>query len=216
MTLDLGKKTGTINLDKGQRVSIEKTKNITASVSFSAATDYDVYAVILLRNGTEEVCSTFGSEAQRQPTASVRGVRHLGDVARGGNSDLNVETLEIGNLADDIDRIAIVAYSAQSNGTGSFRNYKVSMTVDNGEGTSVNIDARNANSDNTVYTCVPAILVNNPDGTVSIEQVEMYSKPGSEYRPSFVGQAKKGLFSKKGQADESGLTMDAGSKNLYK
>jgi tellurite resistance protein TerA len=208
MTIDLGKKTGAISLDKGQRVTIEKTRGISASVSFSKSTDYDVYAVILDKSGKEYVCSTFGSDAQPNPTDNVLGVRHLGDVVRGGVSDLNVETLEV-TLNDDIDQIAVVAYSAQSNGTGSFRKYKVSMTVDNGQGTTVTVDADQANSNDTVYTCVPAIIRNGADGVV-IERVEMYSKPGSENRPSFK---KKGLFGKGGDGD---LVMDAGSKNKYK
>lgn len=208
MTIDLGKKTGAISLDKGQRVTIEKTRGISASVSFSKSTDYDVYAVILDKSGKEYVCSTFGSDAQPNPTDNVLGVRHLGDVVRGGASDLNVETLEV-TLSDDIDQIAVVAYSAQSNGTGSFRKYKVSMTVDNGQGTTVTVDADQANSNDTVYTCVPAIIRNGADGVV-IERVEMYSKPGSENRPSFK---KKGLFGKGGDGD---LVMDAGSKNKYK
>jgi tellurite resistance protein TerA len=208
MAIDLGKKTGAISLDKGQRVTIEKTPKTTAVVSFSSATDYDVYAVILLKDGSEHVCSTFGSDAQPQPTAQVLGVKHLGDVARGGGSSVNTETLEI-VLSDEIDQIAVVAYSAQSNGTGSFRKYNVSMKVDNGAGTTVAIDARDADANDNVYTCVPAILRNTADGVV-IEQVEMYSKPGSEYRPSFI---KKGLLGKK---SDGNLAMDAGSKNKYK
>lgn len=221
MTIDLGKKTGAISLDKGQRVTIEKTAKTTAVVSFSSKTDYDVYAVILMRDGTERVCSTFGSDAQRTPTPQVLGVRHLGDVTRGGGADLNTETLEIA-LSDEIDQIAVVAYSAQSNGTGSFRKYKVSMTVDNGAGTTVSIDANHANSNDRVYTCVPAIIRNTDDGVV-IEQVEMYSKPGSEKRPSFLPDApaaKTGLFGKKRTEPATGtpgtLVMDAGAKNLYK
>ena len=219
MAIDLGKKTGAISLDKGQRVTIEKTATTTAVVSFSSETDYDVYAVILLKDGTEKVCSTFGSAAQPDPTPQVLGVRHLGDVVRGGGSDINTETLEIA-LSDEIDQIAVVAYSAQSNGTGSFRKYNVSMTVDNGAGTTVSIDAKSANSNNTVYTCVPAIIRNTDDGVV-IEQVEMYSKPGSENRPTFTsgGFVKKsgGLFGKKTtEPSEGGLVMDAGSKNEFK
>lgn len=221
MSIDLGKKTGAISLDKGQRVTIEKTAKTAAVVSFSDKTDYDVYAVILLKDGTERVCSTFGSAEQPQPTPTVLGVRHLGDVTRGGSgSGINTETLEIA-LSDEIDQIAVVAYSAQSNGTGSFRKYKVGMVVDNGAGTTVSIDASNANSHDNVYTCVPAIIRNTPDGVV-IEQVEMYSKPGSENRPSFIsgGETKKsGLFGKKTEtvgATAGSLVMDAGSKNLFK
>lgn len=210
MSIDLGKKTGAISLDKGQRVTIEKTRGITASVTFSRETDYDVYAVILDKSGKQYVCSTFGSDAQPNPTDNVLGVRHLGDVVRGGASDRNVETLEV-TLSDEVDQIAVVAYSAQSNGTGSFKNYRVSMTVDNGQGTTVTVDADQANDNAMVYTCVPAIIRNTDDGVV-IERVEMYSAPSSENRPAFQ-VAKKGIFNKNTQAT---LVMDAGSKNKYK
>lgn len=215
MAIDLGKKSGAINLAKDQKVTIEKTPKIAATVTFSSKTDYDVYAVILLKDGTERVCSTFGSEDQRTPTPQVLGVKHLGDVARGGGSDINVETLEI-VLSDDIDQIAVVAYSAQSNGTGSFRRYQVSTIVDNQAGTTVSVNADQANANDRIYTCVPAIIKNAIDGVV-IERVEMYSAPGSENRPSFLGGAvKKGLFGKKEAVAPGTLTMDAGSKNLYK
>ncbi|WP_300682387.1 hypothetical protein [Nocardioides sp.] len=222
MTVDLGKKSGAISLEKGQRVTIEKTPRIVATVSFSAETDYDVYAVILLKDGTEKVCSTFGSEDQSKPTPTVLGVRHLGDVVRGGSSGLNVETLEI-VMSDEIDQLAIVAYSAQSNGTGSFRRYQVSTSVDNQSGTTVAVRADQANSDDTVYTCVPALIRNTADGVV-IERVEQYSEPGSEYRPSYVGRpvaVKKGLFGRKSAApvapaNPGVLVMDSGSKNLFK
>ena len=160
--------------------------------------------------------ASISSLHQPTPTPTVLGVKHLGDVKRGGNSDINEETLEI-VMSDEIDQIAVVAYSAQSNGTGSFKKYQVSLAVDNGAGTKVTVDADQANSHNNVYTCVPAIIKNTADG-VAIERVEMYSKPGSELRPSFVGATKQGLFGKAfGAAAVAGqLTMDAGSKNLFK
>lgn len=222
MTVDLGKKTGAISLKKDERVTIEKTGKITATVQFSASTDYDVYAVIRAKDGSERVCSTFGSEEQRQPTPQVGGIRHLGDVVRGGATDLNTETLEI-VLEDWVEQIAIVAYSAQSNGTGSFRRYQVTTSVDNGEGTTVTVPADQANSNDNVYSVVPAIIRNGADGVV-IERVEMYSAPGSELRPSYMrpGQpVKKGMFGGKTVPGapvpgDGSLQMDAGSKNLYK
>lgn len=221
MPVDLGKKSGAISLKKDERVTIDHGGKITATVEFSADTDYDVYAVIRANDGSERICSTFGSEAQRQPTDVVGGIRHLGDVQRGGGGSLNTETLEI-VLEDWIEQVAIVAYSAQSNGTGSFRRYQVTTTVDNGAGTVVTIPADQANSDDTVYTVVPAIIHNRPDGA-AIERVELYSKPASENRPSYLvtpPPVKKGMF---GRATPSApvpgdgrLVMDAGSKNLYK
>jgi len=212
MVVDLGKKSGAISLEKGQAVTIEKTPKITATVSFSSSTDYDIYAIVLLKDGTELVCSTFGSETQRNPTPEVEGVRHLGDVARGGSGS-NVETLEI-TLTPNVDQVAVVAYSAQSNGTGSFAKYGVTTTVDNHSGTVITVDAKDANANDTIYTCVPAIIRNGEDG-VQIEQVELYSKPRSERRPTFE-KPKGGFFKKADSSAPAELVMDAGSTNLYK
>ncbi len=216
MTIDFGKKSGAISLEKGQRVTIAKTPRILASVTFSKRVDYDVYAVILLRDGTEKVCSTFGSKAQPTPTAEVLGVKHLGDVQRGGSAEVNTETLQI-ELTDQIDKIAVTAYSAQANGMGSFKKYKVSMKVDNQQGTTVMVDANEGNSKNTVYTCVPAIIHNTAEGVV-IEQVELYSAPGSENRPSFLhkGFTSQGWLGKKVPVAVGDLVMDAGSRNKFK
>ena len=221
MPIDLGKKSGAISLAKNERVTIDNNGKITATVEFSSATDYDVYAVVRAKDGSERVCSTFGSDAQPNPTDVVGGIRHLGDVTRGGSSDIATETLEI-VMEDWVDQIAIVAYSAQSNGTGSFRRYQVTTSVDNGAGTTVTVAADQANDNDNVYTVVPAIIHNRSDG-VAIERVEMYSKPGSELRPTYLvpgTPVKKGLFGKAQPAapvpGNGSLAMDAGSKNKYK
>jgi tellurite resistance protein TerA len=198
--LDLGKKSGKISLVKGASVTIEKTAAITARCEWSSDTDYDLYALVIMKDGRELVVSTFGSEAQPQPTPSVLNgaVRHLGDVGR-GEKGIAEETIEI-RLTDEIEAVIPVAYSAQSNGTGSFHKYKVSLGIDNGEGTQVTIDSANASKDNDVYTVAIGVISNTPNG-VAIESLEAYSKRGSENRPSF----KNGY-----------LAMDAGARNLYK
>ncbi|MFI6938837.1 hypothetical protein ACIBI4_06165 [Streptomyces sp. NPDC050418] len=65
------------------------------------------------------------------------------------------EVVEI-TMTDVIRAVIPVAYSAQPNGTGSFRRYAVSLEVDNGQGSKVVIDAKNADANDRVYTCVPA------------------------------------------------------------
>lgn len=201
-TLDLGKKSGKISLEKGSRVTIEKTQVIKANVSWSSSTDYDVYALVLLKNGTVLTVATFGTVTDPNPTASVLNgaVRHLGDVvARGASAGRAVETIEI-TMTDEIEAVFPVAYSAQSNGTGSFRRYQVSMSIDNGAGTEVAIDANNASNKNSIYSVGIGAIRNTPNG-VQIEALEQYSKPGSENRPLVVNGT---------------LVMDAGAKNVYK
>ena len=93
------------------------------------------------------------------------------------------ETLTV-QLDDTIAAVIPIAYSAQSNGMGSFHRYKVSLTVDNGAGERIVIDASNASRSEARYTCVPAIIHHHIDGSVWVQHVERYSKPHSESRPS--------------------------------
>lgn len=198
--IDLGKKSGTISLEKGSRVTIEKTPVITAKCEWSSNTDYDLYALVLLKDGRELVVSTFGSETQPDPTPSVLNgaVRHMGDVGR-GVAGVAQETIEI-KLTDEIEAVVPIAYSAQSNGTGSFRRYQVSLSLNNGQGTEVTIDSKNASKHWGIYSVAIGIIRNTPDGAV-IESLEEYSRPHSENRPAFVN---------------GNLVMDAGAKNRYK
>ncbi|MCQ1947098.1 MULTISPECIES: hypothetical protein [unclassified Arthrobacter] len=198
--VDLGKKAGAISLEKGNRVTIEKTPVVTARCEWSSNTDYDLYALVILKDGTELVCSTFGSEAQPVPTPELLGgaVRHLGDVGRGQNGKAQ-ETIEI-KLTDEIEAVVPIAYSAQSNGMGSFRKYGVSLGIDNGSGTSVTIDSANASKRMSVFTVAIGVIRNTAEGVV-VESLETYSKSLSEFRPAWQN----------GQ-----VVMDAGSKNIFK
>lgn len=198
--IDLGKQTGKISLTKGSSVTMEKTPVITARCTWSSSTDYDLYALVVLKNGKTLIVSTFGSAEQPKPTASVLNgaVRHMGDVGRGA-AGVAEETIEI-RMTDEIEAVYPIAYSAQSNGTGSFRKYKVSCAISNGAGTEVTIDATNASKNDGIYTLAIGAIRNTENG-VRIEALEQYSKPGSENRPS---------------VSNGTLVMDAGARNLYK
>jgi tellurite resistance protein TerA len=81
---------------------------------------------------------------------------------RAESSETKSETIKI-RLTANILALVPVAYSAQSNGTGSFQRYKVSMTVDNQDGDAVKISADSANGDDCVYACgVPGIMACRP------------------------------------------------------
>jgi tellurite resistance protein TerA len=205
------KVSGNIDLRKGDApVIMEKTAKITASVSWRSGTDYDVYALVMTKDGTQVDVATFGAKGVKALMNYGNGaVKHLGDVQRAtgkklwGAKDEQKEIVEI-RLTSDIVAVVPVAYSAQSNGTGSFHKYKVSLSIDNGSGTNVSISADNANNDDKVYSCVPGIIRNMPDGVV-IEPLELYSKPRSEKRPRL-----------RGQGADVRVEMDAGPKNDYK
>lgn len=195
-----------INLTKGSApVRLAKTHTITAAMSWSTATDYDLYALVVNRDGTVHHVARFA--ARNTPAqAAYKGVTQDGDAGRAaGGSGVAVETLTI-RFDDTVAAVIPVAYSAQSNGTGSFRRYRVALTVDNGAGGRVTVDATNANDNDRIYTCVPAIIHNGADGGVWVEYVEAYSRPGSEDRPHAellpTGAVR--------------VLMDAGPRNAYK
>ncbi|HBV87537.1 MAG TPA: tellurium resistance protein [Desulfosporosinus sp.] len=204
-SINLEKTKGKVNLSKGQKpILIEKTPEITASVSWNTGTDYDIYALVLTKNGKQVDVAMFGANGVPPLSRFDNGaIEHLGDVGRNWSS-VKTETIKI-RLNDNILAVVPVAYSAQSNGTGSFHRYKVSMCIDNHQGTSVTISSENANKNNRIYTCVPGILLNTPDGVV-INAVELYSKPNSENRPKL----------KIGLDGNVEILMDKGPKNNYK
>ncbi len=214
--IDLGKRTGMISLRKGEQVTITKTPRIVATCTWPRATDYDILALVRYRDGRTETVSTFGTQDDKDGfrLATTDGaVRHSGDVGRmqvqrrgwrrkpaPDAPQVGLETIEI-MLTPQISAVAPVVYSAQSNGDGSFRRYQVSMAIDNGGGDTVTIDASGASDDDAVYTCVPGIIINDPDG-VRIQFLELYSAPGSENRP-VIGE-------------DLILAMDAGPVNAFK
>lgn len=198
--LDLGKQSGKISLVKGARVTIEKSAVIKARATWDSNTDYDLYALVLLKSGEVLTVSTFGSNKQQVPTPSVLNgaVKHMGDVARGVKG-VAEETIEI-RMTDEIEAVFPIAYSAQSNGGGSFRRYKVALGLDNGAGTEVNIDAASASNNDSIFTVVIGVIRNTPNG-IQVESLEEYSKPGSEKRPAIINGK---------------IVVDAGATNLYK
>jgi tellurite resistance protein TerA len=204
-TFSLEKVKGIVNLEKGQKpVIIEKTPEITATVSWKTGTDYDIYALVYTKAGKQVDVAMFGAKGT-PPLRQYgnRAVEHMGDVGRHSGS-VKTEIIKL-RLTDDILAVVPVVYSAQSNGTGSFYRYKVSMSIDNHNGTSVTISSNNANNNDRIYTCVPGILQNTPDGVI-INPLELYSKPNSENRPKL----------KMGSSNMVEVLMDKGPKNDYK
>jgi tellurite resistance protein TerA len=203
-TINLQKVTGKVSLDKNSKpVVMQKTPEISASISWATGTDYDVYALVYTADGQQIDVATFGAENTPALTNFEHGtVEHTGDVGRGGGAT-KTEIIKI-RLTDKIIAVVPVAYSAQSNGSGSFNRFKVSMLIDNQQGTAVTITADNANKDDRIYTCVPGMILNTPDGVI-IQPLELYSKPSSESRPK--------LIKENGQIK---VLMDAGPVNNYK
>lgn len=204
-TISLEKVKGKVSLDKGQKpVIIDKTPEITATVSWKTGTDYDIYALVYTKNGMQVDVAMFGARGVPPLRSYGNGaVEHMGDVGRNSTST-KTEVIKL-RLNDDILAVVPVVYSAQSNGTGSFYRYKVSMSIDNHNGTSVTITSKNANNNERIYSCVPGILQNTQDGVI-ISPLELYSMPNSEYRPKL----------RMGYSGMVEVLMDEGPVNDYK
>ncbi|WP_345808897.1 TerD family protein [Bacillus safensis] len=203
--ISLEKVQGKISLDKGHKpIIIEKTPEITATVSWKSGTDYDIYALVYTKAGKQIDVAMFGAKGVPALKSYGNGaVEHMGDVGRDRDS-LKTEVIKL-RLNDDILAIVPVVYSAQSNGTGSFYRYRVSMSIDNHQGTSVTIHAKHANDNDRIYSCVPGMLQNTNDGVI-IRPLELYSKPNSERRPKL----------KMKSSNEIDVLMDKGPINDYK
>lgn len=203
--ISLEKVQGKISLDKGHKpIIIEKTPEITATVSWESGTDYDIYALIYTKSGKQIDVAMFGAKGVPALKSYGNGaVEHMGDVGRDRES-MKTEVIKL-RLNDDIIAVVPVVYSAQSNGTGSFYRYRVSMSIDNHQGTSVTIHAKHANDNDRIYSCVPGILQNTNDGVI-IRPLELYSKPNSERRPKL----------KMKYSNEIDVLMDKGPINDYK
>ncbi|MEH6922149.1 TerD family protein [Bacillus altitudinis] len=203
--ISLEKVQGKISLDKGHKpIIIEKTPEITATVSWESGTDYDIYALVYTKSGKQIDVAMFGAKGVPALKSYGNGaVEHMGDVGRDRES-MKTEVIKL-RLNDDILAVVPVVYSAQSNGTGSFYRYRVSMSIDNHQGTSVTIHAKHANDNDRIYSCVPGILQNTNDGVI-IRPLELYSKPNSERRPKL----------KMKYSNEIDVLMDKGPINDYK
>lgn len=203
--ISLEKVQGKISLDKGHKpIIIEKTPEITATVSWESGTDYDIYALVYTKSGKQVDVAMFGAkEIPALKSYDNGAVEHMGDVGRDHES-MKTEVIKL-RLNDDILAVVPVVYSAQSNGTGSFYRYRVSMSIDNHQGTSVTIQAKHANDNDRIYSCVPGMLQNTNDGVI-ISPLELYSKPNSERRPKL----------KMKSSNEIEVLMDKGPVNDYK
>jgi tellurite resistance protein TerA len=187
-------------------VLLEKAPLVRLRVAWDSGTDYEAYALVVLADGNIVHVATFpaaGIPANPRYGDLVRhlGDRGRGDIQRGGGH--TEEIIEV-RLAPEIVAVIPVAYSAINNGTGSFHKYRVTLSIENGAD-SVSIAADQAKKSSWIFTCVPGIVYNRPEG-VLIERLELYSRRFSEHRPAAVLQPD-------GQVE---VRMDKGPVNQFK
>lgn len=212
----------TINLVKGASVDLKKSTDnavFNLQCSWASATDYDLYAIVLYKDGHSEHVALFNavdpSDRSRvvipeKKSTGDGAVKHRGDVRSSGKlslfsrkSSISEEVIDV-VMNNQIDAVVPVAYSAQGNGAGSFRRYMVSMSVTGEDGQEVRVEASNASSNDTIYSCIPGVIVNG-SGSVTVTNLEKYSRPGSENRPEV-----------RRVNGELEIVMDEGPRNEYK
>ena len=104
-----------------------------------------MYGLVVRKDGSVVHVATFGAKGIPARMDYNGLVVHQGDVTRPTDSVAR-EILKI-TFDDSILAVVIVAYSAQSNGNGSFKHYQVGLKIDNGAGDIVEVSASNANDD---------------------------------------------------------------------
>ncbi|MEV3960305.1 TerD family protein [Nocardia sp. NPDC050193] len=198
---------GAVTLTKGAPpVLLEKAPLVRLRVAWASGADYEAYALVVLADGNIVHVATFPAAGVAANPRYGDLVRHLGDRGRGdiqrggGHTE---EIIEV-RLAPEIVAVIPVAYSAINNGTGSFRKYRVTLSIENGTD-SVSIPADQAKKSSWIFTCVPGIVYNRPEG-VLIERLELYSRRFSEHRPAAVLQPD-------GRVE---IRMDKGPVNQFK
>jgi hypothetical protein len=156
--------------------------------------DYDLYALVEYVDGHVEVVSCFGTvkHPKRFSLKTEDGaVSHVSGDKTAYGQDLPQEVIAI-KVTPKMRTIVPVVYSAKNSGTGSFHRYGVSTYVirgnhsvvpTNDSAEMIAVDAVNANRDDNVYTFVPAVIHISAEGA-RIEAVELYSRRGSELRPT--------------------------------
>lgn len=102
-------------------------------------------------------------------------IHHHGDSLTPGR-----ETVTI-NQPNAQGYVLICAYSAVSNGAGSFKSYDARAVVTDGAGQCVTVPLYDNN--NSSYWVAIALIDFTTPGRVAISQAETYSRPGSEARP---------------------------------
>lgn len=174
---------GGINLTKGasSSFSLVKGQPVTATLEWdggsasrrSRGADLELYALYVTKTGANKMRKDAGGAVYWNNLAAD-GIRHHGDSLVPGKETVTIDQ------PDNLAYVLIVAYSAVSNGAGSFKSYGAKAVVTDGKGQTVTAPLYNDN--NGSYWVAIARVDFTVDGQVSITQVEDYSL-GGEARP---------------------------------
>ncbi|MEH7464277.1 TerD family protein [Bacillus thuringiensis] len=160
-----------IELKKKQSVNIQKSKMVTATLEWKTNNDLDLYCFYVTKTG--EVGKVY--------------YRNLGSSKVSPYIELDGDSQEPGKETIRIYRpealkyILFAAYSAVSNGVGSFYSMKAKAIVDNHMGSVVTAPLLERN-DHAYWVCIAHIDFTN-SSEMKISHVESYSRDHSEASP---------------------------------
>ena len=200
-------------MSKGQNFIAPRFEGIiNVSAVWSSNTDYDLYAIGLHKDGTEEHVATFGASGiPAKMHSDDYSILHMGDAGRGEGAA--GESMQLTFAKDStLSAVLFVVYSAQSNGTGSFKKYGVEFRADFGDDT-VFIPSDKANANDHIYTMAPCWIENTEEGPLMHALKGPYSM-GGERRPEFK-RTKTTLWGR-GNPGDLIVSFDQGPRNDYK
>ncbi|WP_024611666.1 TerD family protein [Pseudoalteromonas sp. TB64] len=150
-------------------ISLEKGNKLTAKLQWDTQADLDLYCFYVDKNDVEEKVYYKKLGSLTAPPF----IKLLGDSQVAGE-----EIVEI-SQPDNIKYALICAYSAVSNGIGSFHSYKARVEVTDGKKQSVTSHLNH--NDPKSYWVAFALIDFQQAGQVTIKNVETYSSP-SEFK----------------------------------
>ncbi|MVN87107.1 hypothetical protein GO986_10035 [Deinococcus sp. HMF7620] len=179
-----------VSLKKNASVNIEKGKKITITLQWAGQGDLDLYAFYVLKDGTTGKVYYREQGASRRPPY----ITLSGDSRKAGQ-----ETAVI-HRPDELAHVVFAAYSAVSNGAGSFASYKplTIFTDDLGQEVTAPVLGRNHFS---FWVALSAIDLTGAQAKIS--HLERYSSFGTERSPVLHASGKlemnKGVIEFKGR-----------------
>ena len=160
-----------VTLKKQETVSIKKTAKIVATLEWKSKKDLDLYCFYVMKDGTEgKVYYRSLGSATKPPFITLDG-----DSKNSGR-----ETIIVHNPSQ-LSYVLFAAYSAISNGIGSFKAMKAKAVVDNQMGQKITSPLFENNK--FAYWVAIAKLDFTDLHEMKVSHVETYSKSGTERSP---------------------------------
>lgn len=161
----------TVILKKKEAISIKKSAKVVATLEWNSKKDLDLYCFYVTKDGTEgKVYYRDKGNANKTPFITLDG-----DALLAGK-----ETIIVHNPAE-LKYVLFAAYSAVSNGIGSFKSMKAKAIVDNQIGQNVTSPLFE-NNKFAYWVAIAKIDFTHPK-EMSVSHVESYSKSGTERSP---------------------------------